>query len=232
MRQITILLRVSNQFEIAPLRRQKDLLLPVNEAFRPYSVRNQILNRDYPQTITLCELHQIRHSRHRSVLIHNLHQSPRRIKPRQASQINRCLRMPRPFQHTILLSIQRIDVSRPSESTRSRRPISQSPDRSSPIRSRNPRRTTLQLIDRNRKRRTENRSIIDNLMLQLQFPATRHRYRSAKHPPCMLQHEVNLLRSYHFRSNNQVSLILPILIIDHDNEITLFEILDSLLYCA
>ena len=61
-------------------------------------------------------------------------------------------------------------------------------------------------------------------MRQIQLLTARNRDRGAKHATCVFQHEVDLLRRNFLSGDNQVALILAILVIYHNDKLSLAEI--------
>ena len=87
------------------LQRKKQLFLtffcsnPPKSAFPAFPIFNQIRHTAHFQTKTPGERLQLRHTRHRSILIENFTQHPHRRQSGQPNQIHRRFRVPRTLQH-------------------------------------------------------------------------------------------------------------------------------------
>ena len=85
--------------------RKKQLFLtffcsnPPKSAFPAFPIFNQIRHTAHFQTKTPGERLQLRHTRHRSILIENFTQHPHRRQSGQPNQIHRRFRVPRTLQH-------------------------------------------------------------------------------------------------------------------------------------
>ena len=53
---------------------------------------------------------------------------------------------------------------------------------------------------------------------------------SAQHTATLAQHEIDFLLSDFLGRNDEVALIFTVLVIDHDDKLTAFELLHSLVY--
>ena len=67
-------------------------------------------------------------------------------------------------------------------------------------------------------------------MGKLQFMAAFDRERGAKFAAGVCDHEIHIFRRYFLRCHNEVTLVLTVLIIDHDDELAVAEVFNSFLY--
>ena len=88
-------------------------------------VGNKVLNGDDTHSPLLSILLQLRHTGHRTILIHYLHESACRIETGQAAKVNSSLSMSTATQHTIVLCVERINVSGTAKGLGSGREIGQ-----------------------------------------------------------------------------------------------------------
>ena len=130
-------------------------------------------------------------------------------------------------EHAVVLSIQRIDMSRTAKSLWNRLWISQSLNGFCTIMSRYSCRTTIEFIDCYRERRAKHRCIISHLVWQIQFFCTRQCNRSTQHTAGMLEHEVHSFSGNFFCCNNQIAFIFTVLIVHNDNKLSLLKILEG-----
>ena len=67
-------------------------------------------------------------------------------------------------------------------------------------------------------------------MGKFQFAGTACRDRRTKHAPALTQHEIHLFRGDGLGGRDEVSLILTVLVIHDDDELSLTEIVNRLFY--
>ena len=118
------------------------------------TISNKILDRDDTKSPFLGLLLQLRHTGHGAVIIHNLHQCTGRIQAGQLTKIHRCFGMTGTTKHSVVLSIQRIDMARTAKSLRCGCGICKRKNGCSTVMSGYTCRTTLQLIYRDGERCT------------------------------------------------------------------------------
>ena len=225
--QPVALLAERDETEVAELCGHVHLFALLHNRLLLQAVGNQIGDRDEFDVIFVGHLAQFRETRHRTVVVHNFHQGSRRIETRQAREVDAGLRMPCPTQNTLVLGVERVDMSRTAKSFRLRGGVGQREDSRCAVGSRDTRRTTFELVDGYGKGRTEDRSIVAHLVRQVKLFATRHRDRRAEDATGVLQHEVYLLGRYFFGSDDEVALILAVFVIDYDDKLAFREIPDS-----
>ena len=158
------------------------------------------MNGNQFQSMFISHCTKFRQTCHRTVIAHYFHQSTCRVKSGKACHIDGSFCMSGTTKYSFFLCIQRINMSGTSESSRCRSRIGQRLNSSSTVGSRNSGTTTFQFVNCHCKRSAQYRSIITDLMRQIQFFTTRHRDRRTEHTTRMFQHKVNFLRSYLFGS--------------------------------
>ena len=158
------------------------------------------MNGNQFQSMFICHLTEFGQTCHRTVIAHYFHQSTCRVKSGKACHIDGSFCMSGTTKYSFFLCIQRINMSGTSESSRCRSRIGQRLNSSSTVGGRNSGTTTFQFVNCHCKRSAQYRSIITDLMRQIQFFTTRHRDRRTEHTTRMFQHKVNFLRSYLFGS--------------------------------
>ena len=105
--------------------RQRGLRHALHQPLGPHPVLDQVRDRDDQQTVLLRELRQLRHARHRAVLVHDFADHAGRIETGHARQIDRRLGLTGANQHAAVAGAQRRHVTGPREVARP-----SSPDRS------------------------------------------------------------------------------------------------------
>ena len=109
------LLTEGNHTEMTIFGRHIHLDTLLDNALLLQAVGNHILDGDNLQLVLLGKLHQLGQTGHGAVFVHNLDECTGRIESCQLTQVDGCFGMSRTAQHTIVLSIQRTDVSRAPE---------------------------------------------------------------------------------------------------------------------
>ena len=66
-------------------------------------------------------------------------------------------------------------------------------------------------------------------MRQFKLPAARYCHRHAKYAAGVLKHEIDLLGSYFFSCDNEVTLILAVLVVDNNHHFAFCEVGDGIL---
>ena len=88
------LLTEGNQTEMAVIGGHIHLFTHLHKAFLLQAVGNHILDSDDFQVVFLCKCHQLRHTRHGAVVVHNLDEGTGGIETGEFAEVNSCLRMP------------------------------------------------------------------------------------------------------------------------------------------
>mmetsp|Transcript_2302 Transcript_2302/g.9026 ORF Transcript_2302/g.9026 Transcript_2302/m.9026 type:complete len:241 (+) Transcript_2302:2512-3234(+) len=176
----------------------------------------------------LRENFELRQPRHRPILIvDDFAQHAHGGRPRHARQVHRRLGVSRPFQHPTRAISQRKHVSRSHERRRRRLIRSQRVDRHRSFARRYPRRARRQ-IHAHRKRRLHRILITLRIHHQRQIQRVRPRIlKTHAHQPARVSnHERQRLRRHLIRRPNQVPLVLPVLVVQHDDEFPLRHVLE------
>ena len=100
------------QIEIAVIGRQFHHLLAHDQFLLQTAMGDQALDRADPQLVFFLELHQLRQTRHRSVVVQDFAEHTGRLQARQPRQIDCRLRMTGAPQNAAFLRAQRENVTR------------------------------------------------------------------------------------------------------------------------
>ena len=230
--QTVALLAESDVAEMSVLGRHIHFRSLFYHRFLFQAIGNQVADGDDFDAELVGHLLQLRHAGHSSVFVQNLNQGCGRLQSRQACQIDSCLCVSGTAQNTLILGIKRVDVARTSEIGRFAVRVGQCLDGFGTVVSGNAGGASLQFVHSNGERSAENRSVVTYLMRQFQFLAARYGDRSTQNTPSVGQHKVNLFGSDHFGSGDEVALIFTILVVYYDQELTLFEVGQSLFNCV
>lgn len=82
---------VEVEIEIAVVGRQNNRLLFLDEAFAFPSVGDEVLDRAHFEAVLALEFNQVRQSRHRAVILHDLTNHPRGVESGEAREVDRGL---------------------------------------------------------------------------------------------------------------------------------------------
>ena len=118
MLQTVACLPERNESEVTVDSRQLNLFTDLYARFPLESVLYYVCYGDDMQSPFLGFLLQLRHTCHRSVLVHDFHEYAGRIHSSQLAEVYGSFRMTGAAQHTVILCVKRVDVSRTSESLR------------------------------------------------------------------------------------------------------------------
>ena len=136
----------------------------LHQALTLQTVGDEVFDLDEFQSKLLGLLDELGHTCHRTIGVEYLDEGSGRFQPCQTCQIDSCFRMSRAAQHTIVLRIKWIDVSRTSEVTRFRLWIRQPLDGGSTVVSAHSCRTAFQFVDGHRERCAQHGRVLFHLM--------------------------------------------------------------------
>ena len=216
--------------ELAVLGRQLRRRDALDQRLGPHPVLDQIRDRDHQQAVLLRELRQLRHARHRAVLVHDFADDAGRIQPGDARQIDGRFGLPGAHQHAARARAQRKHVAGPREVGRPR-----SPDRSPRARSPRDRRPRCRCVVRpfasiDTQNAVSNRErVLRHHQRNLELVEPLRRHRQADQAAAVPRHEVDRLRRHLLRRDRQVALVLAILIVDDDDHLAGADRLDRVL---
>ena len=181
----------------------------------------------------LSDFPQIAQTGHRTVFVHDLDQRAAGSQSGHPRQVDHRFGMTRTAEHPFVTRPERENMPRTAQIGRLGGRIDQRPHRSRTVgRSHAGRTTVSEQIDRHRERRTEQRRIVGNLHLQIQFPTAVFGQRSAQHAAAVVKHEIDDLRGDLFAGDDKIAFVLPILVIDHDDDFARADIFDRFVHTA
>ena len=115
MFQTSTFLTERHQAEVAIIGRHVYLFANFDKAFFLQAVGNHILDTNYFQIPLLGKFHQLWQTGHCSILIHNLHEGTSRVETCHVTEVDGGFGMSAAAQHTIVLCIEGIYMTRASE---------------------------------------------------------------------------------------------------------------------
>ena len=232
MLQAIALLPEGNDAKTAKFCGQLCLHSTLHDGFLLETVGNEVANADNLQSMFLSHLLELWHACHGTVLVENLYESSSRLQSCQACQIHRSLCMSGSLEHAFVLGIERIDMPWTSEVHWSAGGIGQGTYGGSSVVGTYARGTPIQEVNGDCEWCTQHTGILLHLMRQFQFASSADGNGSTEHSTSVTQHKVDLLRSNHLGRSDKVALILPVFIINNNNEASLSEIFEGFLYTA
>ena len=133
-------------------------------------------------------------------------------------------------EDTAILGVERTDVAGASEPFGARIRIGQGANRCRAVVCRHTGGASFEQVDRDGERRAQHRRVGLHLVLQFELTATLFCDGRAEHTAPQLEHVVDFLRSDEFGGRDQVAFVFAILIIDHNDEFSGFEVLKGFFY--
>ena len=183
-------------------------------------IPDQVRDGEDCEIVCAREPQEIRHPRHRAVIVHDLADDPGRLQAGEPREVDAALRLSGPAQHPALLGHQREDMPRPHEILGPAVPIHCDRDRVRAVRRRDPGRDPLSRLDRNRERSPERGLIlrVGHHHRKFEFAGAGLGQPQANQPPPVPGHEVHGLGRHLLGRHAQVALVLAILVIDQDHQ--------------
>src|ERR671937_1770884 len=223
------LLAEGNRREIPVGRRQLHRRHALDEPLVAAAVLDQVGDGDELQPMPLAIRNQVGDAGHRPVLLHDLAHNARRDQAGEAREVDRRLRLPRPFQHTAVAGAERKDVARLDEILAFRLRIDRDLDRARAVGRGNAGRHSCARLDRHGERRAVGRFVVLRHLPQPELLAAVRCQAQADQPAGLLRHEVDRLGRRELRGDRQVALVLAVGRVDDDHELALPDVLDRLL---
>jgi hypothetical protein len=200
-----------------------DLLL------RPPPVRDQVGDGDQGEGVLGAELLQVRHPHHGAVVVDQLAEHASRASPGEPGQVDRRLGVPGPAQHPALPGTQRHHVSRPGQVGRAGAGVGEQPDGVRPVGGRDAGADPLAGVHGHRVGGAPAVlvGVVHGRQVQPVALGLGQRHADvAGGPP---DHERDQLRRRQFGGEDQVALVLPVGVVDHDDRAAGGDVRQSLL---
>ena len=112
------LLAEGHESEVTVVRRHLYFFADFYQRLFPETIGDHILDADDFQVPLFGKGHEFRQTGHRAVFVHDLHQGTGRVEACHSAEIDGGFGMSTATQHTVVLGIERTDVSRAPESLR------------------------------------------------------------------------------------------------------------------
>ena len=169
----------------------------------------------------------LRTAHNRAVVVDQLADCCDWLDARQPTQIDRRLGMARAHQNPAILGDQRENVAGPDEIRRTGIAVCKVADRRGPFFGRNTGRRSVPIIDRNREGRSVDRVVVRNHGSEMQAPGSLRRQWRGDDAAGVPDDESHFLRSRVYRRQNQVSLVLAVVVVGHDDDFAAAERADG-----
>ena len=173
------------------IRRQIGAGNAANQRLGAHAVLNQVGDGDHQQLVPLGKLLQLRHTRHRPVVVHDFADDAGGIQSGDAREIDGRFGLTGAHEHAAGARLQRKHVARPGEIARSCRRIDGRQHRGRAVARRDPRAGDVLGLHRHAEGGIEARGILRHHLrdLELREPVLRHRH--ADQAAAVLRHEVD-----------------------------------------
>ncbi|MNM93375.1 hypothetical protein D3C81_1057480 [compost metagenome] len=189
------------------------------------AVMDQVLDADQFKVIGFGDFHQIRQPSHGSVFLDDLTDHAGRIGAAHPGQVDRRFRMTGAPQHAPLFGNQREHMARPAEVRSLGVRIHDGLNRQGTLIGRDSCRRIL-MVDGDGKGRPVVIGILRHHRLQIQFLCSLRRNRQADQSAPLSDHEVDHFRRRFFSQGHKVPFILPVFIVNDDNDLAPHQFVD------
>ena len=190
---------------------------------------DQLCDRDHLQAEAPLELDQLRQPLDRAVVVDQLADHSGGRQTSEDREVHGGLGVAGALQHTPVAGTEREDVTRLDELLRPRRIVGEDPDRARPIIGADSRGNALGGVDADREIRALGLSVPGHHRPQTEAAELVLKHRDADDAAAVADHHVDGLRRCLGGGHDQVALVLPILVIGHDHELPLADVLNDIL---
>ena len=206
--------------ELAVLRRDARRTEVLDQLLVPTPVSDQVGDGHEVQVVLDGEGLQVGHPGHGPVVVHDLAQDTDRLTVGQGAEVYGGLRVAGPLEHAACTGPQRKDVARPGELGPTPAAVGQRHHGGRPVRGRDSRGGALGQVDRHREGGPHRLGVVHHHERQVQCIGPLIGHRGTDHATGVADHEGHLLRRHGVGGDDQVALVLTILVVDHDQELT------------
>jgi len=194
-----------------------------------HPVLDQVLDGDDLQAVFDGERLEIRHARHRAVLVHDLADHPGGDASGEPGEVDRPFRLARPHQHPALPGDEGEDVTRADEVFRSRVFRDGGSDRGGPVVRRDAGAHAAARLDRDGEGGAERRGVVVHHRGELQGLRLLLGDAEADEPSPVAGHEIDRLGGDELRGEGQVALVLAVLVVHEDDHPAVADVRDGIL---
>ena len=208
---------VAERGELAVARRQRGLRDAQDVGLGAAPVVHHLLDRDHLQAVLVAELPDRRRPLHAAVVVHDLHEHPRRGQPRHPGEVHGGLGVAAPVQHPALAVAQREHVAGARELPRLGRRVGQHAGGVRPVGGRDAGGDAVAGVHRDGVRRPQLVLVVRRHQRDLEPVEHLGRHRHADHAARVPDRERHQLGRRLARGEDDVALVLAVLVVHHDH---------------
>ena len=228
MLQSVVFLAEGNQMEETVVGGKVDLFATLHYGVVFQTIGDEVADGDKLESPLVRASAQFGESGHGAVVAHDLHQHGAGMEPGEARQIHTGLCVAGALEHTAVLRVERVDVTRPAEILGLRLRIGEMTDRIGAVGDADACRAALQFVDCHREGGAQHRGVVAHLTRQVEATAGIVGQRHAEHAPRILEHEIDHLGGHFLRRRYEVALILAVLVVDDYHKFAVVDIFKSI----
>ena len=189
---------------------------------------DDVLDRADLETVLLSEDLQVRHAGHRAVVVHDLADHAGGARPGEPRQVDDALGLPAADEHAAVARAEREDVARPREVLGLGRRVARDLDRARAVRCADAGRDAARGLDRDREVGPVAARVARGLRVEGEAVAVLAGEGHADQAASLARHEVDRLRRDVLREHRQVTLVLPVGVVDEDDHLPLAKLVENL----
>ena len=218
---------VQIKIEVAVIGRHAHTLFALHQFLAAPAVGDEITDGAHLQLVLAAELLQIVEPRHRTVFVEDLANHPRGIESGQTHQINCRLGVARALQDPTFPRLQGENVPGLSQVGRTALRSGQHADCLGTVPRTDPGSHTFCRIDRNREIGPVQFAVVRHHALQTELPRTRRGQRDANKTAAVFGHEIDCLGRHFARGHDQITFVLALGIIGHNDHLAGAHVLQN-----
>ena len=222
---------VPDDLELPELGRQPRLGGPVDQSLGAEPVGHEIGHRHEREHVPLGKAVELLPPGHRAVLGQDLTDDAGGVEPRESREVHRRLGVTDPLQHPAVPGAEREDVARPPKVFRTARRIDGHVDRGGAVAGRDAGRHTETLVGINAHREggAERLGVLFRHRRETKLVAPLAGECQADEAAPVGGHEVDHLGRDEFGRADEVTLVLAVLVVGHDDDLAVAQVVDGLL---
>ena len=193
------------------------------------AVAHQVLDRDHREAVLVGELPQLRGPLHRAVVVDDLDEHAGGREAGQPGEVDRCLGVPAAHQHAALAVAQREHVARAGELPRLGRGVGQRPRGAGAVGGADPGGDAVAGVDGDRVGRAQLVLVVGRHQRDLEPLEHVARHRHADDAAGVADGEGHQLGGRLRGGEDDVALVLPVLVVHHDDGLAGGDVGDGLL---
>ena len=200
----------------------------IDELLVAAAIADEVADRGDLQPVLLGELHEVRHSGHGAIVVHDLADHARGVEAGEPRDIDRSLGVAGADHHAAVLSDQREDVPGGDDVVAAIIVVDGNRDGAGAVGGRDAGGDALARLDGDGEGRLVLRLVLLGHRLQAEIVHPLPGHRQTNEPAPVLRHEIDDVRARLFGRYHEVTLVLAILVVDENEHATLTGVLDHL----